>query len=340
MHANFYYHPRLLKYTFPDGHVYNSRRLAMAVERIEGLGIAREDFADATREDLLTVHDEQYVDHLELCGRKPGSGVKRPSLGIGTSDTPAFLGMWDASLAVCGASKAAAEALCRGAEHSFNLAGGLHHAKEGWASGFCAANDIGLAIKTLRGRFDRVAYVDIDLHHGDGPEAMFVSDPSVLTASIHEWGGGFYPGTGTDYDLDRWVVNVPLAAGTGGQFWLGAFRQYVLEPLLRFDPRAIVLQLGTDAHESDPLGHLRVTAREWLEAVKDIRDLGKPTLYLGGGGYDHRNPARMWPAAVATVARVPHPEEWLDDPVATYASQRESEELNKARMAKLLDRSA
>ncbi|MBS1722446.1 MAG: acetoin utilization protein AcuC [Armatimonadetes bacterium] len=312
--VHFYYSPRVLAYTFPEGHPYNSCRLEKAVDRLMEQGLVCEDFPDATDIDLARVHSFEYIAHLQQCSTKPSTGRKRPSMGIGTGDTPAFLGMYEACLAVAGASKAAATAIVNGSTLAFNLSGGLHHARATHASGFCAVDDIGVATYELLKRFDKVAYIDIDLHHGDGVEARFEGDEGVLTASVHQYGRGFYPGTG-GHSIPGDYVNAPLENGDGDAEWLAAI-EGLLVSVSDFQPQAIVLQMGVDAHFSDPLGGLRVTADGWLWGVRKVKGLGLPIVALGGGGYDHVNPARMWPAAVMELAGRPFPAEWLTDNAA------------------------
>lgn len=156
-----------------------------------------------------------------------------------------------------------------------------------------------MAIHRLRERFDRVAYIDIDLHHGDGPQSIFYDDPNVLTCSIHESGRTLYPGTGfleeTGADFTSW--NVPLPARTSGDVWLRAFSEGLLPAVQTFRPEALVLQMGADAHFLDPLGHLNVATNHWFEAVRLVRDLGIPLLALGGGGYNLTTTPRMWVGA-------------------------------------------
>lgn len=249
---------------------------------------------------LEMVHAPEYLAHY-----KSTSLGKTPAFedafkyGIGTGDTPAIPGFYEAGLAIVGASVTAAKRLNNGNQLAICLAGGLHHAQRDNASGFCTLNDIAVAIKLLMQTFGRVVYIDIDLHHGDGVEAIFRDEPRVLTASIHEFEPGFYPGTGDE--ISDHIVNAPLARGTSGPLWLKVFMEGVLPRVQAFRPEVVVLQMGVDPHTYDPLGHLNVSGRCWLEAVEAVRSLGLPTVALGGGGYDRRNPPRLWPAAVCVL---------------------------------------
>jgi acetoin utilization protein AcuC len=240
--------------------------------------------------------------------------------GFGTTDNPVFAGMFEASLAYLAGTVRAAEAVRDGAPLAFGIAGGLHHAQRSRASGFCVFNDPAVACAILREKFERVAYVDIDLHHGDGVQALFFDDPTVLTCSIHETGKRLYPGTGfvEERGAGDSSVNVPLEPFTTGDTWLWAFENGILPALRRFQPQAIVLQMGTDPHFLDPLGHLQVAAQEWLRAVEHIKALGQPLIAVGGGGYELSCVPRMWAAAVMTLSgiefeeRIPAsiPSEW------------------------------
>lgn len=267
-------------------------------------GLARES-------DAIRVHDQEYLDLVMDLSR--GAQVDPAVMfayGFSYGDTPPFSGMWQAALAYCGAGKRAAEAVRDGATLAFNMGGGLHHAQRSRAGGFCILSDCALAISILRERFERVAYIDIDLHHGDGVQWDFFDDPNVLTFSIHQDGRTLYPGTGHVEETGEVFtsLNLPLAPQTTGDTWLWALRETLLPAVEAFRPEAIVLQMGCDAHFSDPLGHLRVSVQEWLDAVALVRDLGLPVVGCGGGGYDLKNVPRMWTGAVLTLAGQPIPE--------------------------------
>lgn len=255
-------------------------------------------------EELEAIHTPAYIEAVRRLS--DGESIPRPemlALGFGTRDVPVFQGMFEASLEYCGGTIRAAEAVVDGAPLAFGIAGGLHHARPAQASGFCIFNDAALACGILRRRCDRVAYVDIDLHHGDGVELIWRDDPSILTYSIHQNGRTLYPGTGflDDGGPTGTAINVPLPPRTGGDAWLHAFRRTALPILDRFRPGAIVLQMGTDAHRLDPLGHLEARAQDWLAAVAAVRDLGVPIVAIGGGGYDLTTVPRMWVGAILTL---------------------------------------
>lgn len=316
MQPPFYYHPRMLRYDFGPRHPLRPERLRRAIELLERWGVHATDPGEGRVEDVLRVHDPAYVEVVRKisAGESVREEVRRLS-GLTLPDTPVFSGMFEASLAYVAGSVRAAEVVRDGGMIAFNVSGGLHHAHRGRASGFCVFNDAAIALAILRESFARVAYVDLDVHHGDGVQSLFESDPSVLTCSIHESPQTLFPGTGhaEEGGAAGTAVNVPLAAGTTGDVWLWAFEHGILAPLERFDPDAIVLQMGVDAHETDPLAHLRVTAQEWLAAVELVGDLGLPLVAVGGGGYNLDNVPRMWAAAcLALMGRTP-PERLPDD---------------------------
>jgi len=309
MQATFLYSPGSLLYTFGPSHPYNSERLRRTVLvlehfKLKGVCGAR----PATEAQLKSLHGDDYIDILMKVSEDPTLDIGY-SIGLSNGDTPAFEGMYEAACNVAGGTIEAAESVLCGDTIAFHLAGGLHHSQKHRASGFCFINDIALGINVLKAKYKRIAYVDIDLHHGDGVEAIFHNDPGVLTVSIHQFGKGFYPGTGNSDDTDDHgtVVNIPLKGGTGGDTWLRAFRDGVMPALEIYKPEVIVLQMGVDAHMKDPLGTLRIRTQDWYEAVKAIRDFGAPIVALGGGGYFPANPPRMWTAAVHILLNEPLP---------------------------------
>ena len=270
----------------------------------------------ATYEDLCRAHSSEYVDVVRQLDTDIHA-LDRGNLGrwgFHSTDTPPFLGMYNASRAYVSGTVNAATDVRDGARLAFGIAGGLHHAHRSAASGFCVFNDPAIACSILRDSFERVAYIDIDLHHGDGVQGIFYDDPSVLTCSIHESGASLFPGTGfvDERGADGSAVNVPLEAGTTGDVWLWAFESGLMKMVERFGPEAIVLQMGTDAHFLDPLGNLEVSAQEWLAAVQLVKDLALPIVAVGGGGYEQSCVPRMWAAAVMTLAGIDFSDEMPD----------------------------
>ena len=222
-------------------------------------GVKRFDAEPASDATLLLVHTPEFLEAT----RRAGDGEDGPwgRFGYGPGDNPIFDRMHEAGAIVVGATLAAAAAVLAGdVAHAFNAAGGLHHAMPSRASGFCVYDDPAVAIAwMLTQGVERVAYVDVDVHHGDGPQAIFYDDPRVLTISIHEFAPelGFFPGTGSPDerggpDAPGSAINVPLAPGTDDAGWLAAFRDTVPAAVRDFGPDVLVTQLGCDTHRVRP----------------------------------------------------------------------------------------
>jgi acetoin utilization protein AcuC len=315
---SFFYSEKLLGYNMGPHHPMQPRRLKMTRDLLQSYGLFENtlDLVEpemAEWEEVAEVHSRDFLEMLNSLDRgEPVRGMQR--YGFGGGDNPIFKGIYAASLLYTGASVQAAQTVLDGNSVAFNIAGGLHHAHYDRAAGFCVLNDCAAALRRLRRKYARVAYVDIDVHHGDGAQELFYTDPTVLTISLHESGRTLFPGTGFTYETGEgegvgYSVNLPFAPYTTDEIWLEAWRTSALPILRRFDPEAIVLQMGTDAHELDPLAHVSLTAQGWLEAVKDVRNLGKPIVAIGGGGYNMTTVPRMWTLAVATLAGVDLPDE-------------------------------
>lgn len=272
------------------------------------------------------VHSEGYLGAVQALSADPHDPAWAGRFGFSSGDNPPFAGMWEASLAYLGGTVAAVQAVVGGSRLAFNWTGGLHHAGRERASGFCILNDAAAACALLRGAFGRVAYVDIDLHHGDGVQEIWLDDPDVLSYSIHESGETLFPGTGWLHETGAagTSANLPLAAGTSGDVWLDAFQRTAMPVLERFRPGAIVLQAGCDAHRDDPLGHLEVSVQDFVAAVRLVGGVGVPLVVLGGGGYAAHNVPRMWTAATLALAGFPpaDAEEPLGDDTAHWVRRQ------------------
>ena len=272
------------------------------------------DAGPASREELERVHTLAFVDATERAGH--GEVGDWSAFGYGPGDNPIFADMHEAGAIVAGASIAAAKAVWRAhVAHAFNAAGGLHHAMPARASGFCVYDDPAVAIAWLLDQgAQRVAYVDVDVHHGDGVQAIFWNEPRVLTISIHEYEPyGFFPGTGGldergGPDAPGSAINVPLPAGTGDDAWLEALSTIVPRAVADFAPDVLVTQLGCDTHATDPLAQLRVTTRSYKEAAAVLHRLAHDAAYgrwvaTGGGGYQWaRVVPRAWTLYFAEMA--------------------------------------
>jgi len=264
----------------------------------------------AEEAELLKFHTEEYLNVLKAANTGAASAGVICRYGLGPGDNPVFPGLWDAARLAAGGSLLAARMVASGeATRAFHFAGGLHHAMPDRASGFCYVNDAVLAILHLRARGLRVAYVDIDAHHGDGVQNAFYTDPNVLTISTHERGDRLFPGTGFVEEMGEgagrgYSVNLPLDVLTDPSIYLPAF-DAVVPPLLgAFKPDVVVMQLGIDSHRTDPLTHLALDVQGFARAVARISALAPRVVALGGGGYDIGNVARAWTAAWAVMNEV------------------------------------
>src|SRR5215475_13584462 len=273
---------RLTSYDFGPQHPLAPVRVKLTIELARALGLlARpgvvvEAAAPATDAELELAHDPGYITVVKAAGAaspdggRPGQApIDAATLlryGLGTPDDPVFAGMHEASALVAGATLGAARALWSGSvQHAVSVAGGLHHAMRGNASGFCIYNDPAIAIAWLLGQgAERIAYVDIDVHHGDGVQAAFWDDPRVLTISLHQHPATLFPGTGRATETggpaaEGTAVNVALPAGTRDAGWLRAFHAVVPPLLHQLRPQILVSQHGCDTHWTDPLANLDVT---------------------------------------------------------------------------------
>jgi acetoin utilization protein AcuC len=326
------YSPDLVGYDHGPQHplrpvrVMLTRELIMAFGLVDDARVREIPARVATDEELVLVHTGRYVDAVKRAGA--GERGEWWQFGFGPGDNPIFPDMHQASARVAGASLAAAEAVVSGGmDHAFNPAGGLHHAMPERASGFCVYDDPAIAIAwMLEKGVERVAYVDVDVHHGDGPQTIFYDDPRVLTISLHESGHYLFPGTGFvdesgQGEAEGTKVNVPLPPYTLDDSWLEAFEKVVPPLVKRFGPDVLVTQLGCDTHHTDPLAHLSLSTRAYREAARALHDLAHEVaegrwVATGGGGYQWaRVVPRAWTIYFAEMAGrdVPDeiPESWL-----------------------------
>jgi acetoin utilization protein AcuC len=325
----------LTQYDFGLGHPMAPIRVDLTMRLARALGVL--DLPDvtvvpapfATDGELKLVHDGAYIEAVRAMGQHP---LERDlAHGLGTEDNPCFSGMHEASAHIAGATLEAARRVWSGdALHGVNISGGLHHAMATMASGFCIYNDPAIAITwMLANGAERVAYVDIDVHHGDGVQAAFYDDPRVLTISLHESPRTLFPGTGDPAEsggpgAEGTSVNVALPPGTGDAGWLRAFHA-VVPPLLReFAPDVLVSQHGCDSHEEDPLAHLMLSVDGQRAAHLALHDLahevaGGRWVATGGGGYAVVDVVpRTWSHLLAIIGGKPidpeveTPVEWRD----------------------------
>jgi acetoin utilization protein AcuC len=327
----------LTDYDFGPSHPMSPLRVDLTMRLAEDLGLVGGSgsglvavAAPTASDDLIaSVHTGDLIEAVQACGRNP----RRVDLahGLGTDDNPVFEGMHAAASHVVGASVEAARQVWAGRSlHAANIAGGLHHAMAGRASGFCVYNDVAIAISWLLANgADKIAYVDVDVHHGDGVEKVFYDDPRVLTISLHETGQMLFPGTGFPHDSGGpdalgSAVNVALPPGTADAGWLRAFHA-VVPPLVReFAPDILVTQHGCDSHIEDPLAHLMLTVDGQRAANLALHDLAHEVcagkwVVTGGGGYAIVDVVpRTWAHLLAIVGgapldpRTPTPEAWRE----------------------------
>jgi acetoin utilization protein AcuC len=327
------YSPEIVEYDHGPEHPLRPARVMLTRELIAAYGLLQTEGIEevpasvATDEELRLVHTEAYVDAVKRAGAgEPGDWWR---FGFGPGDNPIFPRMHEASARVAGGSVEAAEAVLSGrARHAFNPAGGLHHAMPERASGFCVYDDPAIAMAwMLEHGAERIAYVDLDVHHGDGPQTIFYRDPRVLTISIHESGRYLFPGTGfTDErgagDGEGTVINVPLPPFTSDGSWLHAVREVVPPQVRDWRADVLVTQLGCDTHHTDPLAHLALSTRAYREAAALLHELaheaaGGRWLATGGGGYQWaRVVPRAWTIYFAEMAerQVPDrlPSSWVE----------------------------
>jgi len=301
---------RLASYDFGPQHPLAPIRVKLTMELAQALGVLSRDgvtvtpAGPATDTELQLIHDPRYIEVVKKAGTMAAGGSRADldaamlqTHGLGTEDDPVFAGMHEAAALVAGATLAAARAVVSGsAQHGVSIAGGLHHAMRANASGFCIYNDPAIAIAWLLEQgIERIAYVDIDVHHGDGVQTAFWDDPRVLTISLHQHPATLFPGTGRPNETggpaaDGSAVNIALPPGTRDAGWLRAL-DAVVPPLVRqFRPQILVSQHGCDTHWSDPLANLQISVDAQRAAHAAVHQLAHEVadgqwLLTGGGGY-------------------------------------------------------
>ncbi len=299
------------RYGFPDGHPFGSDRLASFLREFRARGLDLRTVAGGSREaddaELLRFHTPGHVERVRARSIAGGGFLDK-------GDTPAFRGVHEAAARVVGSALDATAALMEGrARRAFVPIAGLHHATRDAAAGFCVYNDCGVVIETLRREYGltRIAYVDIDAHHGDGVFYAFEQDGDVVFADLHEDGRFLYPGTGTADETGRGAgaglkLNLPLPPEADDACFAEAW-SVALEHVARYRPEFILLQAGADSLGGDPITHLQLTEASHFRAAADLCRLADEighgrVLGLGGGGYNRLNLGRAWSAVVAALA--------------------------------------
>jgi len=298
---------RIARYAFGDGHPFGPDRHDAFVRELAAQGLDRKVRVmaprTATRRELELFHLPAYIDLVQ----------ERSATGEGyldAGDTPAWKGIFDAASDVVGAALVATEALMTGqARRAFVPIAGLHHASRGHAAGFCVFNDCGVVVEHLKQAhgLQRIAYVDIDAHHGDGVYYGFEDDPALIFADLHEDGHYLYPGTGASAESGTGAargtkLNLPLPPGAGDREFFDIWPA-VEAHLERHAPQFVIFQCGADSLEGDPITHLRLTEEAHAYAARRLcviadRHADGRILGVGGGGYNRRNLARAWTRVV------------------------------------------
>ncbi len=318
--AAFIYEKALSQHVLREDHLLQPTRLEYTYQLLE----AYKAFSIGSRvivprpvseEEILTFHTEDYLKAVKSLSRGERNVDPAAYNFTEEGDNPPYPGMYEAASRAVGASLTAAEMVARGDVNvAFNVAGGMHHAAPDYASGFCIFNDAVIAIKWLLKQGLRVAYVDIDAHHGDAVQDAFYCDPHVLTISIHEWGKYLFPGTGEVSEIGEdegkgFNVNIPVSPLTDDSVYMRVFRELVPPLVESFKPDILVSQVGCDTHYLDPLTHLNLTTEGYTETIRELRRLSPRWIALGGGGYEVGVVARSWTLAYGIMID----REWDDE---------------------------
>ncbi len=324
MGAGFVWSERIATHVYREDHPLKPKRLIAVRDTLERLGAFTRPDARvltpraATRDEIERIHDPDYVEAVMRASQDPDADYTEWGLSA-WRDTPPFLGMHEISLLTTGATLTAMEeVLAERLRVAFNGSGGLHHAMRRRASGFCIYNDPAIACRLLADRGLRVAYVDIDAHHGDGVQAAFYETDQVLTISLHETGRTLFPGTGFADERGRgagagYSINVALPPFCDDPAYVRAFDAVVPPLVERYRPDVLVTQQGIDPHFSDPLTHLQVSTHAREHVVKWFAKTPYPWIAMGGGGYSLDAVRRTWSMEFLIMLGAAIPDE-LHDP--------------------------
>jgi acetoin utilization protein AcuC len=310
-----FYGDELARYGFGGSHPWSTERIhafwrRLSTERLDNLVIEEPEIA--TEEEVLSFHDRQYVELVKMASRQCRS------IPLDRGDTPSFRGVFEATLYVVGSTLAALDMVMQGKdragrkiEHAFSPIAGLHHARRDSAGGFCVFNDIGVAIVQARQKYGvkKIAYIDIDAHHGDGVFYEFEDDPSLFFADVHQ--RGIFPGTGFAAETGTGEakgtkLNIALHAWAGDSDFYNAFAK-MEEFVDSCKPELIILQCGADGLAGDPITDLQYSANAHAYAANSLHRLAHRhcqgrIIALGGGGYNPFNIGRAWTEVVRAFA--------------------------------------
>lgn len=326
----FIYSSRFSDYSYGTEHPFKVLRYRLAYDLIRELGLLDGDrnllveSPSASEEALSSFHRRDYLETLREFSRGDGNRANF-FYGLGDVENPVFHGLYDWASLVCGGTiEAVRQVVDGGCRAAFNMAGGWHHAHAARASGFSYLNDAVVAIQGAVRRGLRVAYVDIDAHHGDGVQNAFYDSDRVLTISLHETGDDFFPQTGYPQEMGRgkgygYAVNVPFCAHSDDLIFEQAFKRVVRPLLSAFRPDLLVTQMGVDGLRTDPLARLEFTTGALEFAARSFLDTGIPWVALGGGGYDKVNVARGWALVWGMMNGMEVPERFPSGFAATLA---------------------
>jgi len=368
------YHPAYRGYDLGPEHPFSPGRIDMVLDLLTDIGAAPELVAPApvAAAELFGVHDADYVRAVEAASIGE-IGPELAALGLGTPDNPIVAGMAEAARWLVGGTLHGARLIAAGeADLVLQLGGGFHHARRRLASGFCLYNDLAVAIRHLVAVGMHVAYIDIDVHHGDGVQEIFYADEHVLTLSLHESGEYLFPGMGWPHELGQGMgrglkLNVPLEPFTEGGSYLEALEK-VSEPAFDFfRPDVLVVQAGADAHHLDTMADLMLTTQDFERVIGTIMRLAERytrgrALFTLGGGYSLQATPRVWAILYLVLHGLPIPaalpaawlERWSDhlggqgiatlhdpdDPYPPVPRRPEIESRNRMMVDRLLDGAA
>lgn len=311
--AAFIFSKRLTEFQFSPRHPFKPSRAEDVYRMCERKNLLPDDRVKVVKVEkpeegvLSSYHTKEYIEILKRAGRGVEVDAQMLYHGVGSMENPVFKGLYEFCTLAATASLRAVDMILEGYESAFNPCGGFHHAHTDRASGFCYINDPVMAIKKLKNNFGRIAYVDIDAHHGDGVQQAFYDDPGVLTISTHETGRTLFPWGGFETETGKgkgkgYNINVPLEPGTDDNVFGVLFEKIVMDALRRFRPEIVIGIFGADTSRLDPLTHLKMTNNGFIGSVEMMHKEFPRIIALGGGGYDMDAVVRSWTLLWAELA--------------------------------------